>query len=110
MRFASRAGSVAAILLTGVLMLSLAASSTHAQDRPAEVSGRVVSSRDNQPLALVQVELAGTAFSTVTDADGNLRIAAVPAGTYVLQATSVGYRVIRQDFAVAAGEAKRFEV
>src|SRR4051812_43817208 len=106
MRSASRVGSTAAI----VLMLSLAMSSTHAQDRPAEVSGRVVSSRDNQPLALVQVDLAGTAFSAVTDAEGNFRIRGVPAGAYVLQATSVGYRVIRQDFAVSAGEAKRFEV
>ena len=92
------------------LILMLAAASAAAQDRPGEVSGRVVSARDNEPLALVQVELAGTPFTAVTADDGTFRITGVPAGAYVLQASSVGYRMIHQDFTLASGGTKRFEV
>ena len=35
---------------------------------------------------------------------------AVPAGSYTLQASVVGYRVIEQMFALAAGESKTFEI
>src|SRR5436190_23470773 len=80
------------------LIMMLAATSIAAQERLGEVSGRVVSSRDNEPLALVQVELAGTPFTGVTASDGTFRLTGVPAGTYALQAASVGYRIVRQDF------------
>jgi hypothetical protein len=93
-----------------LLILILLAAPAAAQDPSSEVSGRVVNSRDNEPLALVQVDLSGTSFSAVTAADGTFHITGVPPGSYVLQATSVGYRMIRQDFTVASGEAKRFEV
>jgi Carboxypeptidase regulatory-like domain len=63
----------------------------------------VVSGRDNEPLALVQVELSGTPFSAVTAADGTFRITGVPAGAYVLQASSVGYRMVRQDLLARPG-------
>jgi Carboxypeptidase regulatory-like domain/TonB-dependent Receptor Plug Domain len=96
--------------LTAFLFLTLCAASAAAQDRPGEVNGRVVSSRDDQPLALVQVGLVGTAFSAITASDGTFQIAAVPPGSYVLQATTVGYRMIRQNFSLAAGDVKRFEV
>jgi hypothetical protein len=100
-------GRLAALAIGMTIFVAAAAS---AQDRPGEINGRVVSSRDNEPLALVQVALPGTSFTAVTDTDGAFRITGVPAGSYTLQATSVGYRVIRQDFTLAAGETKRFEV
>jgi len=75
-----------------------------------DVSGRVVSSRDNQPLALVQVQLQGTSLRAVTAEDGKFHIAGVMPGMYVLQASTVGYYVLRQDFVLAAGETKDFDV
>src|ERR1700704_5135231 len=97
-------------LIACTLVLLVAAVSASAQERTGEVNGRIVSARDGQPLALVQVDLVGTPFLSVTGADGTFRIAGLPAGTYVLQTTVVGYRVIRQEFALAAGEIKKFEV
>ena len=97
-------------LIACTLVLILAAASASAQERTGEVNGRIVSARDGQPLALVQVDLLGTSFLSVTGDDGTFRIAGLPAGNYVLQTTVVGYRLIRQEFALAAGETKRFEV
>ena len=40
----------------------------------AQISGHVINSRDNEPMALVQVELSGTMFRAVTDDDGAFQI------------------------------------
>jgi hypothetical protein len=74
------------------------------------VRGRVVNSRDGQPLGLVQVALAGTSSVTVTDDSGSFRFASLPAGEYVLEATAVGYHTVRQEFVLAAGDTRAFEV
>ena len=75
-----------------------------------EVRGRVVDSRSNEPLALVQVQLSGSATRTVTDREGAFRLAALEPGDYALHVSTVGYHLLRQPFTLAAGEIKQFEV
>jgi len=96
-------------LILSTLCLFVAVSAV-AQEETGEVNGRVVSSRGNEPLALVQVQLLGTSFRTVTGEDGTFHIAGVPAGNYVLQAATVDYYLIRQEFALAAGQTRSFDV
>lgn len=103
---ASRRCSIAAVCA----LVALTAVSAAAQERTGQVGGRVVSARDSQPLGLVQIDLVGSPFSIVTDSSGMFRIPAVPAGTYTLRASVVGYRVIEQVFTLAAGEIKTFDV
>jgi hypothetical protein len=91
-------------------IIFIASISAAAQDPSGEVNGRVVSSRGNEPLALVQTQLAGTSFRVVTSSDGTFRIMGVPAGQYTLQASIVGYYTLHQDFALASGETKNFEI
>ena len=86
------------------------ATAAFAQDPMGEVHGRVVGSRDNQPLSLVQIQLVDTAFRTITTDDGSFRIAAIPAGHYILQAATVGYYQVRQEFDLLAGDSKSFEL
>ncbi len=74
------------------------------------VQGRVVSSRDGQPLALVQVVLQETSFRAVTGDDGTFRIPGVPPGKYSLQTSAIGYQLSRQEFTLAAAEARSFDV
>ena len=85
-----------------------------AQVETGEVRGHVVSSRDKEPLSLVQVQLqlaeANTPFRAITSPDGAFSITGVPPGSYVLQTTTVGYYLVRQEFTLAAGESKNFDV
>ena len=61
----------------------------------------------SQPVSTDPMELilnrTWRAALAVTGADGTFRIVGVPPGSYVLQATTVGYHVIRNDFTLAAG-------
>lgn len=78
--------------------------------RAGEVSGRVVDSRTNEPLARVQVQLAGGGFRAQTAADGTFRFPYVPGGEYVLHVSTVGYHLLRQEFTLADAETKEFDV
>jgi CarboxypepD_reg-like domain/TonB-dependent Receptor Plug Domain len=91
-------------------VLLIAAVSAAAQDNVSEVSGHVVSSRGNEPLGLVEIQIPGTSFRSVTTDDGSFRFTGVPAGQHVLQASIVGYYTIHQEFALADGESKNFEI
>ena len=95
--------------LWGCLLLLCIAFPARAQDA-GDVTGRVLNWRDNQPLALVQVQLQGTMYRAITGEDGKFRIAGVAPGTYTLQASTVGYYVLRQEFTLAAGETKNLDV
>lgn len=75
-----------------------------------EIHGRVVDASTGEPLDRVQVQLAGTSYRTTTENDGTFRIPALDAGDYVLHVSTVGYYLLRQNFALAAGEVREFEV
>src|SRR5438046_2187239 len=79
-----------------------------------EVRGKVVSSRGNEALGQVQLTLTGAGLSmplrAVTTDDGSFRIPAVPPGNYVLQTAAVDFYVVRNEFALAPGETKSFDV
>ncbi|MFB3826873.1 MAG: carboxypeptidase regulatory-like domain-containing protein [Bryobacteraceae bacterium] len=75
----------------------------------AEVRGTVKDARGGEPLARVRVQLAGSPYQTVTDAQGRFTLAPA-AGEYVLHVSTVGYRLLTAAFTIAEGEAKEFEV
>jgi hypothetical protein len=90
------------------ILLLLAAGCAAAQS--GEVRGVVVDARGGEPMARVQVQLAGTARRTHTAGDGSFRIEDVPAGDHVLHVSTVGYRLLREPFPLAPGETKEFEI
>src|ERR1044071_9811151 len=63
-----------------ILMLLVAAMPMIAQESTGEVNGRVISSRDSEPLARVDGQLAGTSLHAVTADDGTFQISGVMAG------------------------------
>src|SRR5262245_32115807 len=91
-------------------MLLVVAIPVLAQESTGEVNGRVISSRDSEPLARVDVQLAGTSLHAVTADDGTFHSPGVTAGNYVLQASTVDFYLLRQEFTLAAGETRTFEV
>jgi hypothetical protein len=102
--------------LRSILTLLFAAVIVLAQAQTGEVRGRVVSSRDNEPLSQVQVQIQDASSSTnlplraVTGSDGAFSITGIPPGSYVLQTTTVGYYLVHQEFTLAAGDSKNFDV
>jgi Ca-activated chloride channel family protein len=55
------------------------------------VEGRVSDQLTGEPVIGASVALDGTTFGARTDVDGNFRILRVPAGTYTLRVTAIGY-------------------
>jgi len=86
---------------TSVLFGVLVATTAHAQ---SVVSGRVIDSRSELPLAGVSIEVEGTRLGASTDAEGRYRIANVAAGERVVVARRIGYASGRSTVGVTAGQ------
>ncbi len=91
------------------LALFLAVVSAFSQTR-GEVRGSVVDAHGGEGLSNVAVALVGGAYRAVTDSSGHFAIANVEPGDYVLNVSTVGYRLIKKPFHMDANEAKEFEV
>ena len=70
----------------------------------AGLSGRVVDARGGEPLARVRVRLVGAGVETATNGEGRFRLDGTPAGAFVLQIETVGYRLVKQAVTLTPGE------
>jgi TonB-linked SusC/RagA family outer membrane protein len=61
------------------------------------IRGRVIDAATGGPLAVVQVSVMGTAFSTLTRENGEYVLTGVPAGLYTVQANRLGYAGASQE-------------
>ncbi|MEK7407575.1 MAG: TonB-dependent receptor [Acidobacteriota bacterium] len=77
---------------------------------PGQIRGLVVDAQSGEPLARVRVQLAATSSQATTDAKGNFALGGLQAGDYTLVVSTVGYRLLKKSFTLAAGETKEFEV
>lgn len=60
------------------------------------LTGHVVDAATGAPLRSVTVRLIGTPYGAITAADGRFVLRGLPPGTYVLEATLLGYKALRQ--------------
>ncbi|RPI03592.1 MAG: TonB-dependent receptor [Ignavibacteriae bacterium] len=65
------------------------------------ISGKIVNADDQTPLSSVNISLLDKAMDASTNSEGVYELANVPAGVYTLQASSVGYKLIRLQVTVA---------
>ncbi|MEO8367976.1 MAG: carboxypeptidase regulatory-like domain-containing protein [Candidatus Solibacter sp.] len=91
------------------ILLGLLAAGLHAQTT-AEVRGSVVDARGGEALSNVIVQLVGGSYRATTDAAGRFRIGEIAPGDYVLNVSTVGYRLVKRPFHLDAGQAQEFEV
>src|ERR1041385_7063368 len=74
-----------------------------AQDSTGTVSGKVVDATTQQPLVNVEVAIAGTPHRELSRSDGSFTINGIPAGSYRLRATRIGYGSQIQEVTVTPG-------
>ncbi|MCS7177614.1 MAG: TonB-dependent receptor [Candidatus Kapabacteria bacterium] len=67
-----------------------------AQQQTGTLVGRVVDAATGAPLRSVTVRLVGTTYGAVTAPNGQFVLRYLPPGTYVLEATLIGYKALRQ--------------
>ncbi|MFH5831491.1 TonB-dependent receptor domain-containing protein [Halalkalibaculum sp. DA384] len=67
------------------------------------VSGTVTSQNDQSPVSDVNVFIPNTTFGTTTDNNGAFTISNLPAGTYTLKATFIGFEPARKRVTITAG-------
>ncbi len=77
-----------------LLILSASAVSTAAGELPGGIAGTVRDAATLCPIVGATVMLAGTGTGTMTDGSGFYRIEDVPAGSYTVNASCVGYAVL----------------
>ena len=89
------------VLAIGGALLS--AAQLDAQGSMGAITGRVVDSASNQPIAAVTVRIEGTARGTVTRDDGTYMLGTVPVGTARVRAARIGYAPQVVDVTVTPG-------
>ncbi len=95
---------LALLLLLSSLVLAIPA-------LPADVGGVVTNAQGGEPLAKIQVALLGRSITTITGPDGKFHLSQLPAGSYVLQVSGVGYRSFQISFQLESPEeAKEFAI
>lgn len=85
-------------------MAGLAPDSRRIRQQVGTITGQVVDSRTQQPIAGVQVVVLGTNRSGVTNAAGRYVIPGVPAGSHTVQIQMLGYANAQQTVTSAAGQ------
>lgn len=69
-----------------------------------KLSGKVIDRESKEPLIGASVVVQGTSFGAATDIEGIFRILNVPAGTYTIQTSYIGYQPVTiRDITVIGG-------
>jgi TonB-linked SusC/RagA family outer membrane protein len=68
------------------------------------VTGQVTAASTNQPIPGAAVVLMETTMGSTTDSDGRFRISGVPAGTYRIRVSVIGYAEAEQSVTVASDQ------
>ncbi|UCC81067.1 MAG: TonB-dependent receptor [Candidatus Zixiibacteriota bacterium] len=74
-----------------VLLSALCVTAVIADDRVGNIRGSVINAVTREPLPGARVILAGTGLGAATNIDGDYLIDNIPVGTYVVQASLIGY-------------------
>lgn len=90
-------------IFTIILLCLFICSFSFAQQGPGNLKGRILSAKE-EAVAGATVRLQHTSISTQTGADGNFSLSAVPAGTYVLVVSNVGYTALKQNLIIVPGK------
>jgi len=89
-----------------IIFLFLSVHQLSAQSPSGTLYGHIISF-DNKPIPGANVIFQNTELKTTTDANGNFSFRNVPAGTYILIVSNVGYTAKRQNLVIEPGQKSR---
>jgi len=72
----------------------------------AVILGRVVDQATGEPLRKVKIILRPSDLQTVTDDQGNYRLESIPAGSYTVQVSTIGYRLLKKEIHLEEGQSQ----
>ncbi len=76
----------------------------------AVLFGKVLDQSTGEPLRKVRIVLQGSELQTVTSDEGAFRLEDIPPGSYVLSASTIGYRLIKRSILLREGDAQEMLV
>ena len=91
------------LLTTAILLIGLSCC-LYAQSGLGDVRGFVYDQDTGEPIIFTTVLLQGTNHAVATDINGFFSINRVPAGSYTLSSTYVGYDTTRIALTIKSGE------
>lgn len=86
-----------------IIFLFLLSSKLFAQSGTGSLKGNIVSFQD-EPISGASIQFQNTDIRTKTDLEGNFMLKAIPAGTYILIVSNVGYAASKQDLIIQPGK------
>jgi outer membrane receptor for ferrienterochelin and colicin len=92
----------ASVAVAAAFALALGPSPLDAQT--GTLTGTITATSTGQPVNGVQVTVQGTNFGSLTNIAGRYVVVGVPAGTYTLQALSVGYATESTETTITSGQ------
>lgn len=77
---------------TTILLLLITFSIAFAQTGVGRISGKVIDKQTGEPMIGANIIVQGTQFGAASDANGEYLITLLPAGTYTMRASYIGYQ------------------
>ncbi len=89
-------GTLLRLAIFGALIFTLGVSNVQAA-LTGKIAGEVVDSETDEPISGAHVEVLGTPYSAITDEDGEYYILQVPAGSFTIRVSSLGYESVTKE-------------
>ncbi|MFQ6116331.1 MAG: carboxypeptidase regulatory-like domain-containing protein, partial [bacterium] len=95
------------LFLFTVLLLSVPNLPILNAQNPASIRGKVIDDESKTPMANTNIELLGTSIGDVTDSSGAYLLPQLPAGTYSIMASRIGFEPkVMRNIVLTAGETR----
>ncbi len=104
------ATTAAGVLLLATFMISATLHPSFTLSDTGTLKGQVTDAANGDPLPFVQVKLANSSYSNLTDFDGNYVFNHLPPGNYEAEFSLVGYTTLKETFTINQGKTTKLDV
>lgn len=102
--------TAAGVFLLAAFMISATLHPSFTLSDTGTLKGQVTDAANGEPLPFVQVQLANSSYSNLTDFDGNYVFNHLPPGDYEAEFSLVGYTTLKETFTINQGKTTKLDV